>query len=110
MKEEVVMRGRRGSDAWKKRTQLAQDIKGLIDIILKHYDSEIYEGLGVVMRLDGQQIDLKHGEEYSWQPTNSRNEGGVLKIDYMKKIDVKKRSQQVKDESGMLLDLHDRII
>ena len=97
---------RRGSEAWEKRTQLAQDIKGLIDIILKHYDREIYEGLGVVMRLDGLQISLKQNEDlYS-----SDNAGGVLRIDYMKKIEVKKRSQQVKNESGRTLyDLHDRI-
>ena len=98
---------RRGSEAWKKRTQLAKDIKGLIDIILKHYDPEIYKDLGVVMRLDGLQIILKQNEQLMWPPPNDK--GGILRIDYMEKIEVKKRSQQVQDERGMLLDLHENI-
>ena len=98
---------RRGSETWEERTDLAKDIKAMIDIVLKHYDPEMYAGLGVVMRLDGRQIVLKHNEK-SWPP--SENKGGILRIDYMKKIEVKKRSQQVKNESGRTLyDLHDRM-
>ena len=97
---------RRGSEAWKKRTQLAQDIKAMIDIILGYYDPEIYAGLGLVMRLDGLQISLKHNEESRF----AKDKGGVLRIDYMKKIEVKKRSQQVMDKAGRYLyDLHDPI-
>lgn len=98
---------RRGSEAWEKRSELARDIKAMIDIILRPYDSKIYAGLGLVMRLDGQQIILKQNEG-SWPRRDHK--GGVLRIDYMEKIEVKKRSQQVKNESGRTLyDLHDRI-
>ena len=103
---EVVMDQGRGSEAWKMRTRLAQDIKAMVDIVLGYYEPEIYAGLGLVMRFGGLQISLKHNEESRF----AKDKGGVLRIDYMEKIEVKKRDQQVKDKSGRYLyDLHDPI-
>ena len=100
------MDGSKGSEAWEKRTKLARDIKAMIDIILKYYDPEIYAGLGLVMRLDRKQIRLKYTEYGAL----AYDEVGVLRIDHMKKIEVKKRSHDVLDESHKYVyDLHDRI-
>ena len=101
------MTAARDSEAWGQLTELAKDLKVVIDIILKGYDATLLEGLGLVMRLDGQQIVLEHNEQY---PAKRENEGGLLRIDHMKKIYVKKRSQDVLDESGKyVFDIHKRI-
>ena len=94
------------SDTRGQLTELAKDLKVVIDIILKGYDATLLEGLGLVMPLDGQQIILDQKEQY---PTKRENEGGLLRIDYMEKIVVKKRRQQIKGEHGMIIDLHKRI-
>ena len=90
----------------KQFTELAEDLKIVIDIMLKRYDRALFEDLGLVMRLDGEQIILDQKEQY---PTKRENEGGLLRIDYMEKIVVKKRRQQIKGEHGMIIDLHKRI-
>ena len=92
-------------DAWGPLTELAKDLRCVIDAVLRRYDESSLEGLGLVMRLDGKEVRLKHQERYS-----PASYGGVLRIDDMKKIEVKKRSQDVLDESGKYIyDLHKRI-
>ena len=100
---------RRGSEAWKKRTQLAQDIKGMIDITLAHYERKFYEDMVLVVRLDGEQIPLKHERKTAWGKKLPPGDGGSLRIDHEFKVIVKEQSQGVKGVSRMVSDFHDHI-
>lgn len=100
---------RKGSDAWVKRTELAKDIKGLIDIMLKYYDPKLYENMVVVARLDGSQIPLLHNRKSEWGFAIDPYDGGSVRIDHIKKVDVRYQSQLVKNDSGMVSNFHDRI-
>ena len=99
----------RGSEAWKRRTQLAQDIKGLLDIILPYYERKFYEEMVLVVRLDGEQIPLKHERKTAWGKRLPPGDGGSLRIDHEFKVIVKEQSQGVKGASSMVSDFHERI-
>ena len=103
------MNQRRGSEAWEKRTQLAQDIKGMIDIILPHYEREFYEDMVLVARLDGGQIPLEHQRKTRWNTEEPPGDGGSLRLDHKLKVNVKESSQLVKGVYGMLSNFHDCI-
>lgn len=100
---------RRGSDAWEKRTELAKACKGVIDILLSHYDPKIYKDMIIVASLDGRQIPLLHNKKTEWGYAIDPYDGGSLRIDHIKKVDVRYQNQLVKNDSGMVPDFHDRI-
>ena len=100
---------RRSSEEWMKRTELAKACKGLIDILLSHYDPKIYEDMVLVARLDGGQIPLKHQRKIGKYLKMPPGEGGSLRIEHKLKVVVSEQCQQVKGMSRMVSDFHDRI-